>query len=521
MVLVIDSFFSVCLNIQSRVEVSAEISLVSVPVTPATMAEAPGTNKGRRGRSSPVNTSDSKKLKTNDMNTDNAELLARLEAMEAVLDTYKKTIDQLYDNERKLKKQLREAQKSDESSHGVALTNRFEMFVDPENNTTAPTTPNTNTQPQPTQANSTRTQSVTHATQSETRAPTASASQPAAQQPATSSVKTPKLPPINIFSQASRKIIDFMKERGIKEYTVRKAGGDKHVLQMMNIGDYDVVRQQLKNDSVQHFTYTPAQNKRQSFILRGLDGDEDEAQVLADLQQLNLTAVEFLKVSKLTNGVARANTLFVVQATAASVEATIFKSTKLNNVIVRWERLQRKEILQCRRCQRLGHTASNCGMQFRCVKCAEVHEPGQCKLPAATKHEPDQVYCIACKEYGHPASYRGCPQIKQFKDAIAKRKAAAHHEAARRRQCVDNYVRPNVSFRDAMHSMSAPGSSANARSAPPPAPTPAAAPPPPSGVDPAIADMLVRIVTAALVPLHDALQKNIERVNQLYDMIMQ
>lgn len=500
-------------------------SVVPVPVTPATMAEATGTNKGRR-RSSPISTSDNKKLKTTDVIVENAELLERLQAMEEVLATYKKTINQLYDNERKLKKQLSEAQKGDVSSHGLALSNRFEVFVDPEDTTAPP--PTTDTQPQPSEANanSTRTQSVTHASKALTcaptaRAPTVSASQPSAQRPTTSTTKALKLPPINIFSQASRKIIDFMKMRGIKEYTVRKAGGDKHVLQMVNIEDYDAVRQQLKNDSVQHFTYTPAQNKRQTFILRGLDGDEDETQILSDLQQLNLTAVEFLKVSKLSNGGARANTLFVVQATAASVEATIFKATKLNNVIVRWERLMRKEILQCRRCQRLGHTASNCGMQFRCVKCAEVHEPGRCKLPAATKHEPDQVYCISCMKYGHPASYRGCPQIKQFKETIAKRKAAAHHDAARRRQCVENFVRPNVSFRDAMHGMSATGSAGNARSVPAPttAPTPTTAAS--SGVDPSITDMLTRIVTAALLPIHEALHQHAERVNQIYDMIMQ
>lgn len=280
---------------------------------------------------------------------------------------------------------------------------------------------------------------------------------------------------------------------------------------MANIGDYDRICQKLKDENVNHFTYTPAQNKRQTFILRGLDGDEDEAQVLADLQHLNLTAVNFLKVTKLTNNATRVNTLFVVQATADSVEATIFKATKLNHVIVRWERLKRKEILQCHRCQRLGHTASNCGMQFRCVKCAEEHEPGQCKMPAATKHEPHQVFCIACKEYGHPASYRGCPQIKLFKESIERRKVAAQRDAADRRQCAGSYVRPNISFRDAVNRIAAPILATHIQSAPQAASAPSV------NVEPAIIETLRQIVAAAMLPIEQALRQQSERVNKIYE----
>lgn len=92
------------------------------------------------------------------------------------------------------------------------------------------------------------------------------------------------------------------------------------------------------------------------------------------------------------------------------------KIAKLNNVVIKWEKLQRRDILQCRRCQRIGQTATNCGMTYRCVKCNSPHEPGQCKLPPGTK-----------PEYGHPASYQGCPQIIHFKESIFLKKQAAEN----------------------------------------------------------------------------------------------
>lgn len=174
-----------------------------------------------------------------------------------------------------------------------------------------------------------------------------------------------------------------------------------------------MLRQRLKDDRSEHFSYTPAQLKNQTFILRGLDGNENASDVLEQLQQLEIASVQFVKVTKLKNA-QRPNNLFVVQASASSMEANVVKATKLNHVIVRWERLRRQEILQCWRCQRLGHTASNCGMRFRCVKCSETHEPGQCKLPAATKHEASQVFCVACNAFG--------PKIVELREAVAKRR---------------------------------------------------------------------------------------------------
>ncbi|OXU16259.1 hypothetical protein TSAR_009039 [Trichomalopsis sarcophagae] len=78
---------------------------------------------------------------------------------------------------------------------------------------------------------------------------------------------------------------------------------------------------------------------------------------------------------------------------------------------IKWELLRKKEIYQCRKCQRLGHTSSNCGLKYRCVKCKNDHKPGECGIAKESVNK-SALYRVNCEEYGHPASYRGCPFIK-------------------------------------------------------------------------------------------------------------
>lgn len=82
---------------------------------------------------------------------------------------------------------------------------------------------------------------------------------------------------------------------------------------------------------------------------------------------------------------------------------------------VRWEQFRKREVFQCRNCQRLGHASSECGLGYRCVKCVEKHEPGQCPRNGADKNTT-KAACINCHEAGiesdHAANYRRCPYLR-------------------------------------------------------------------------------------------------------------
>lgn len=154
-------------------------------------------------------------------------------------------------------------------------------------------------------------------------------------------------------------------------------------------------------------------------------------------------------------------------------------------------------------------------MRFRCVKCNEPHDPGQCKLPAATHHEAHKVFCVACNVFGHPASYRGCPQIKRFRENVAKRREEDKNVGDVTRVLANKYTRPGVSFRDAIASTSQANVVSTRLNT-----TPADRQ---TSIDPGIKELICNIINealpAALRPIQLAIQQQSSRVNEIYEAL--
>jgi hypothetical protein len=74
------------------------------------------------------------------------------------------------------------------------------------------------------------------------------------------------------------------------------------------------------------------------------------------------------------------------------------------NTVVQFEvpRIKR-DIPQCMRCQKYGHTDNYCRNSPRCVKCAAQHLTSQCPR----KVQDDNARCANCNEH-HPSNYRRC-----------------------------------------------------------------------------------------------------------------
>ena len=70
--------------------------------------------------------------------------------------------------------------------------------------------------------------------------------------------------------------------------------------------------------------------------------------------------------------------------------------------------------LQCKRCQRFGHTQRNCGYAPRCVASRETRLSGECSTPK------EQLKCCGCGG-NHTGNYRGCGKWKESKAALARR----------------------------------------------------------------------------------------------------
>lgn len=106
--------------------------------------------------------------------------------------------------------------------------------------------------------------------------------------------------------------------------------------------------------------------------------------------------------------------IFYVDLKPKANNKDIYNIKLLMNTCVQFEAPHAKrEIPQCTRCQRYGHTKNYCYNNPRCVKCAENHLTSDC--PRKTRDE--EVRCVNCNEH-HPANYRGCMIHKQLQQKI-------------------------------------------------------------------------------------------------------
>ncbi|GFT75647.1 uncharacterized protein TNCV_1136051 [Trichonephila clavipes] len=81
-------------------------------------------------------------------------------------------------------------------------------------------------------------------------------------------------------------------------------------------------------------------------------------------------------------------------------------------------------ITQCFNCNNFYHTAANCFMKPRCLKCGKEHATKNCHL----KERQLNPFCINCQDFGHSACYTKCPkfpsprmEITAFSDPIKKK----------------------------------------------------------------------------------------------------
>ncbi|GFU99384.1 nucleic-acid-binding protein from transposon X-element [Trichonephila clavipes] len=92
-----------------------------------------------------------------------------------------------------------------------------------------------------------------------------------------------------------------------------------------------------------------------------------------------------------------------------------------------------KGVTQCYKCQQFNHTASNCHIKPKCLKCGEPHQTSECEIDKV-----ETMYCVNCEAYGHMANYSKCPLYpKPRKGATIKPNYTT---------IVNSLVRPNVSF---------------------------------------------------------------------------
>lgn len=188
-----------------------------------------------------------------------------------------------------------------------------------------------------------------------------------------------------------------------------------HIIKLMpnDINTYKVIREQFIANNISHYTYKLKSERAYRVVLRGLHATEDTSLIKAELKEQGHEVRQIVNVLHRTTK--EALPIFFVDLEPNRNNKEIFKLRYLSQMKVSFEAPYKKtEIMQCKRCQRFGHTKNQCFRPFRCVKCGNDHPTTQC-----TKTPDTDATCANCQEK-HPASYKGCTKYKQYREKILK-----------------------------------------------------------------------------------------------------
>ena len=231
-----------------------------------------------------------------------------------------------------------------------------------------------------------------------------------------------------------------MTEKGISGLKYKKAG-NQIAIKCRTTAQHKVVMEQLQTKYDGGHSYTPKSLKKTIMLMKDVHESVPIEDVIAAIKEQTGLVVEAKRmVTPRSKNKGYVLDIVMVTTEEENVKCLV-KTRHVHNIIIKWQRMVKKGITQCHRCQQFGHISLNCLNKFRCVKCSLDHGPGECKRN--TDDDPAGAYCANCKKKGHPASFRGCPKALALLQKVDTRKTAkiavqeqkAHIEAA-----LNNYV---------------------------------------------------------------------------------
>lgn len=271
----------------------------------------------------------------------------------------------------------------------------------------------------------------------------------------TNSTTKEKMPPFVVFNQNAKDTVLLIKTKlNINNFSIKNSGINKIMVNTTNLDDYKKVKNILTEANSEFYTYTPKSLKMKSLVLKGLNNDELTDDIKRYIEEAD-SSIEIDGVSQLQTAKSRLTgkklPIFVIRLKTYQNVKTVKNIKYINHQKVSWEDLINSDkIIQCKMCQRFGHTASNCHLGYRCVKCSEDHSPGNCRIIKGK--EGHEAFCVLCEKSGHPASYRGCPKYKELMTKL-KTKISAKRPANQMsgpRPEYSNFIKKNTSFAETL-----------------------------------------------------------------------
>ncbi|GFU78397.1 uncharacterized protein TNCV_2300131 [Trichonephila clavipes] len=155
----------------------------------------------------------------------------------------------------------------------------------------------------------------------------------------------------------------------------------------------------------QFYVIPPKDKKPIKIVIKGLPGCTKTEDIINDLEHQGYNECNCNQlISKRTK---LPLPFYLVILPRNTENLTIFDIKHVGHMQVKIEGYSVKGTTQCFNCNDFFHTAANCHMPPRCLKCGKEHLTKNCDI----KERQDNPFCINCETYGHTACYTKCPKF--------------------------------------------------------------------------------------------------------------
>lgn len=288
-------------------------------------------------------------------------------------------------------------------------------------------------------------------------------------------IQKSKLPPIVVYNANIKKTIDDLKLK-LKHgnFNIKSMNKNCTHINTQNIQDFDIVSEYIKNKELNHFTYTPPERKTINLLIKGINSSFTPQEIVDEINEIKLDNVNITKCAPFKNRNNPDSNIFLLTLTNTSDIKQLVNIKYLLHQKIYFDKIRKSDgIIMCHRCQKIGHSAVNCSMQPRCVKCSENHLTNECnnvKKILEKKVDPlsgeiitttiTVPKCVNCGQEGHPANYSKCPARLSYINKLNEKKEINRKITQNRnnfiKNSINNYVKPNLSYAQQLHNQQIP-----------------------------------------------------------------
>lgn len=164
---------------------------------------------------------------------------------------------------------------------------------------------------------------------------------------------------------------------------------------LMDMESHKQLIEVFQANKIEFHTYAIKEKQNKAFIMRGLPTNYIQSTELLEI--FKSVGLEIISCYPFETGYSKNNNsntnLWKIICGPETTIDDISEYKLICNASVKFEPIKRKGAIQCKNCQGFQHTASNCNREYRCVKCGNNHEIGNCSIVGYNKKK---VKCANC-----------------------------------------------------------------------------------------------------------------------------